>query len=652
MVRITDVQTRTEPSSSAPPPAGTPAPSAASALLSSAPTVVAILLLLIASWSDGAFQLRSWAPLAVFALVAVGAGPRSAARGPAVWCVLALAGLAVWALISTAWSPTPGPALEGGARDALYVALVALPILTLPSRRAAVSTAALLTAGAAVIVAATLVACFSDGPSHFLAGRLDDPVGYRNGSAALFALCYWPLVSVAAHRRAHALLRAAAFAIAVAALGLAFLTQSRGVLVGFGAGAVVALALGPDRLRRAWLTILAVGAIALQSGTLLRPYDAFVDTRVVPASAIHDAVGALGTLVAGGFVVALLVALLDGGLRLSRESEGTIRGFAGFGIAALVVMTLTVGLVKVGNPVAFAQDKVDEFKTLEYQSEGQTRLGSTGGQRYDLWRVALDEFSSAPVRGVGEGAYTVRYYADRRTDRNLSTPHSLPFEVLAQLGVVGGLLLAAFLLSAALALLRGFRRASSSEQRWASALAAAGAVGLSQSCVDWLWQIPGLMGMSLVCLATAVAIVSLPVDARAPAGSRRVPQLAGRVAAVLAAVLVGSLFLSDVYVRGARAADISAQTRLDRAKTAHRLDPPALPPRFQEAGALEELGRRAEARRTLRSALDSEPSSFVTMALLGDLETRAGNRRAAQAWYGRAAALNPRDVGLKQLAER
>jgi len=37
--------------------------------------------------------------------------------------------------------------------------------------------------------------------------------------------------------------------------------------------------------------------------------------------------------------------------------------------------------------------------------------------------------------------------------------------------------------------------------------------------------------------------------------------------------------------------------------------------------------------------------------LLGDLEVRAGDRRAAARAYGRAADLNPRDGGLRKLAE-
>ena len=90
----------------------------------------------------------------------------------------------------------------------------------------------------------------------------------------------------------------------------------------------------------------------------------------------------------------------------------------------------------------------------------------------------------------------------------------------------------------------------------------------------------------------------------------------------------------------------------DFARTAERLNPLALPPRYLQAGALETLGRREDARRELLDALDREPQNFVTMALLGDLEVRAGHPRRARAWYRRALALNPVDVGLRRLAER
>jgi O-Antigen ligase len=610
------------------------------------PTLVAGALLLTAAWFDGAFAVRSWGPLAVFALAALAAARVNALRGPALAMVAAVWLFAIWSLASAAWGHSPARAFEGGARNLLYAALVSLPLLTLPTRAWAVRAAQLLTAGLGTLVLATLAAALTDGAGLFLAGRLDAPVGYRNGSAALFALTFWPLACVAATRRAPALLRAACFAAALVALGLAFLTQSRGVVVGFGAGALVALALGPDRVRRAWLAILAGGAIAVLSGDLLRPWESFAATSTTSVPAVEDAVGSLAGLAAIGFGVALLLALFDGGLRMSETHLRRLRIAAAGALAALSLAAIAGTLIAVGNPVAFAGDKAREFQQLETAAPGETRLGSTGGQRYDLWRIAWDQFRSAPVAGVGEGGYAAGYFAQRGTDRNLSTPHSLPIRILAENGLVGALLFAGFLLATAVALVRGWGGATADERRWASALAAAAAVLLGQATVDWLWMIPGLAGLGLVCLAVAVAIVALPREPRAAHGPA---WRASRALPAAAAVVAAALFLSDFHLRSARAA-ATATERLSQASTAARLNPFSPAPLHLKAGALERLGRRDEARAALRDALAREPRSFVTIALLGDLEMRAGNARAARGWYRRALALNPRDTGLRELA--
>ena len=303
-------------------------------------------------------------------------------------------------------------------------------------------------------------------------------------------------------------------------------------------------------------------------------------------------------------------------------------------------------LAVIGDPVAFAGDKAREFRQLEPTAPDETRLGSTGGQRYDLWRVALLEFRSAPVGGVGEGGYGAGYYLWRATDRNLTNPHSLPIGILAENGLVGALLFVGFLVAAGIALARGWKTATAAERRWASALAAAAAVLLGQTVVDWLWLIPGLAGLGLLCLATAVALVSLPREPRSPGGGG---WRASRLLPAAAAVVAALLFLSDFHVRSARAA-ATAGERLSAADTAATLNPLSPAPLHLRAGALEQLGRRDDARAALLDALEREPRSFVTMALLGDLETRAGNAAAARRWYRRALALNPRDVGLQELA--
>jgi O-antigen ligase len=221
-------------------------------------------------------------------------------------------------------------------------------------------------------------------------------------------------------------------------------------------------------------------------------------------------------------------------------------------------------------------------------------------------------------------------------------------QLLAETGLIGFALVAAMLVAAALALARGWRGATADERRAASALAAGSAVMLTQSAVDWLWLIPGLIGLALLSLGLAVAIVARPREAT-ELRARATPPV--RAVPVLAALLVASLVLSDLYVRTARAEPgATSAHRSALARTAGRLDPFSVTPRYLEAGALEEQGHRAAARAKLLAALELEPRSFVTLGLLGDLETRAGHPAAAKAYYRRALARNPRDTGLQQLA--
>ena len=106
-------------------------------------------------------------------------------------------------------------------------------------------------------------------------------------------------------------------------------------------------------------------------------------------------------------------------------------------------------------------------------------------------------------------------------------------------------------------------------------------------------------------------------------------------------------------MRKARAADSgSASERLETARTAERLNPFSLAPRYLQAGALEELDRVGAARAELRDALELEPRNFATLGLLGDLELRAGNAPEARFLYRRALALNPLDTGLRELSRR
>ncbi len=610
--------------------------------------IAALLALGLADAHYGAFTIDRWGPLAVFVLVvlAIVAPVRrapSAARIP----LAAIGGFAAWSLASVAWAQLPGAAYEGGARNVLLAALFALPLLTLGGRTAARISADLLVAVLAAIVVGTLAAYLVDPRSLFLAGRLEAPIAYRNGTAVLFAMAFWPLVLTASSNRVHPLVRPPALALATCAAGLAFLTQSRGVMIGTGFGAIAVLALGPERLRRALAALVAVAPIALFSHRLLQPYDTFsVKNETIP-HALTDARGAL--LVAGLVALGAGCVIVAGDRVLQGGSRRLARTLA-VGLLGLVCLgAVGAAAVAVGDPVSFVRDKSDEFTASQNTDTGATRLGSVGGQRSDLWRVALKEFGDRPLAGAGEGGYPVGYYRYRHTDRNLIAAHSLPFGTLAELGIVGILLLLAFIASTGTVLARGARLLDPGDRRRVSALAAVAAVFLGQSIVDWFWTIPGLSGLALIALGIAIVLVSGDVrpEGRPGALRRIVPSLACAVLALVAATQV----LADREVARARAAT-DQQVRLDRGHTAARLNPFATAPEYLQAGALEALGRPVAARDKLLRVLADEPQGFVTPALIGDLETRRGNRSAARLWYRRAAARNPLDTGLAKLAGR
>jgi tetratricopeptide (TPR) repeat protein len=618
------------------------------------PTAVTLVLLVIALAYDGAFTVSRWGPLAVTTLALLALAPARHLRGPRLVAVAAIWAFAGWTALSAVWSGSPGDAVEGACRSFLYAGLFTLPIATLPDPVAARRLAALAgaTLGAFVLV---IVAVLSvRGEPLLLAGRLNAPIGYRNGTAALFVMAFWPLICIAAARAVSPVLRGLGYTAASLALGLAFLTQSRGALLGFVVGGAVVLLVGPDRLRRAWLAVVSVGLVALFSSALLGPYDAFLD-KVDQSAPITSALHALLAIAVLAFITMVLVSVFDRGLRAPDATRAGLRTAATAALGLGAVVGCVAALAVIGNPATFARDKVREFKAVDAPvSLGSTRLGATGGQRYDLWRVAVDQFEAAPIVGAGEGSYRFAYYRERENDRNLSSPHSLVMEVLAQLGLVGAALLLAFLVAVGVAIARTAASAGEN-RRWIGAAAAAGAVLIAQSTVDWLWLIPGLTGLAMFTLGLAVALGAGPDVRSATDATRPRPpwlRLAAGGACCAVAAAVALFYLSDYETRKARAAGDhgSAVQQLDAANRAKRLNPWALEPRYLQASALEELGRRAEARAALADALRLEPESFVVPGLLGDLELRAGHERRARVWYRRALSKNPLDTGLQQLA--
>jgi hypothetical protein len=616
----------------------------------------------LAAAYDGAFDLRYWALIAILALTILIAtqvtGGIQMDRGPLSIAVALVWAFAAWTLLSSLWAESAARAWEGAGRTILYAAVITVP-LALRGRRQALWVGQGIFAGVGLVALITLISLLQNGPDLFVAGRLDDPLGYRNATATLFAFGFWPLIGLASERGRNTPQRAISFAVAVLSLGLAFLTQSRGVAIGLVLGAAVFLIIGPDRLRRTLFGLAAAAGVAIFSAPLLDPYHAFQDGQVLTDSLVDNASSALLVLTFAALLFGLFAALLDNGLRGSAAGEAA-RRVAPYGLAAAGAAGLVAVLVAIGNPVSYASDKWDEFTDLDSTASSSTRLGSVGGQRYDLWRVAVKEFESAPVGGVGEGNYLFDYYEKRRTDRNLSDPHSLPFRLLSETGIVGLLLFGGVVVALGVGVTRSAKEAPPNDRRIIAGLAAGGAVVIGQSLTDWLWLIPTVTGLGLLALALAAVPRGRAEDRPNPLQLpffRDRERLIARygIAALMAAgaMSVVFLFLSDLYVREARDDQgKSPAEQLSAARTAADLNPVSVIPLYLQASALEAEGERSQARDALQDALSKEPDNFVTLALLGDLQVRDGEFEDASRYYAKASDLNPRDTGLSQLAEQ
>lgn len=630
-------------------------------LLPAVPVGLIVLALLATIWPDGAFDVRRWALLGllVMGVLIVGALTSGGVRRPPALGAALLWGFAVWAALSMIWAQSPGLAWETAGRSALYAGLVTLPALAIPRRRDAGTIGAVLIAGLAAVVAIALITTAIRGEDVFVAGRLNSPLDYRNGVGMLMAAAAWPLVCAAAAPTLPGALRIGGGALAGGALGLGYLTQSRGTLVALFIGGIAVLALGPDRRRRFWLAVGLAAGVAILAHSLNAPYHAFIDDQTDLSPALRTAAGAVAGLLIIGAALGGVAWLWDrarpgAGLKRTAHIAGDVA------LAVLVVAGIAGGLAKAGNPISYADDKIHEFKTLEPAAAKESRLGTVGGQRYDLWRIALDEWKDEPLQGVGAGSYAFDYFQDRKTNRNLSDAHSLPLTLLAETGIVGFLLFAGGVIAIIVAIVRGARGLAPHRRRWPAALAGIGMAVLGQSLVDWPQLLPGLFGLALLALALAARMLGDPdQEVAAPAtadrgGALRFAML-GRVAPILPAIVavvgIGLLYMADARIRDARAA-ATPRARLDDAKSAAGLNPASITPLYLEAGAEEDLGRAPVARARLVKALHREPENFATLGLLGDFELRQGNRAAAHRWYQRALRRNPLDVGLQDLVRR
>lgn len=611
----------------------------------------------------GYYDADVWAPvgLGLVALLTAGLIARPPRLNTANALLLAgLVGLGVWSLASSTWSPSPEGALVNGDRWLVLAALAGVVMVLVRGERRALLLSGAVTAGIAVVAVSVVARMLGHDPaSLFLAGRLNAPLGYINGEGCVFAIGLWGFLALAEQRRAAL---AGAGAAGATLLGcLAVLSQSRGVALAVLISAVAVLAMAPGRLRRAWALLCVGGGIAAAAPALLGVYR-HAHGSLLSAGVVHSAAwAALAASIAGGLVWALAV-----GGQASLPAHDGGRRLASACLAVLAVAALAAGGLEAGRITHTVRMQAHAFVHLaEPTGTGPgagSRLFSGGGNRYDYWRIARSAWRAHPLAGLGAGGYPVPYLRQRTTTEDIRQPHSLELEALSELGLVGGALVLALIAGITLAAwrLRALAR-SSGVTRGLLVASLGGAVAwLAQTSVDWMHLLPGVTAIALgpiIALTRVGSAAPLDLGPADPASRSRWPRAGiATAAAIAAAVAVAGASLSrqvlSGYYRDRASSELTGDpaAALRDANRALRLDPHAVSAYYTQAAALAHFDLGAQALAAIQRAVREEPSNYATWALLGDLDTRLGNRAAAGAAYARARELNPLALGLRASA--
>jgi hypothetical protein len=601
--------------------------------------------------AGGFYDIAWWGSLAIALAVVVPAllwaGAGAPGRGGAI-ALGALAGLTAWAALSMTWAESVDRAWTETNRWGLYLLILATTLLTVRSVRVARFAVAVLAAVVALLVVgiAGRLALAGDA-GLFRDFRLDGPLGYINGEAGFLLIGLWLFLGLAEPGRPAAL-RGTAVGLAVLDADLLVLTQSRAVLPAVVASVAFVLIAAPGRLVRAWTLVATVAGVAVTLRWQLDVYAAR-GTGAAPAPGLLHAAGRAalaGAIVAGACWTAVCARTAGTGPRARRLAA-----------AALALIALAgLGAAGASAPLDRARDQYHAFVRLQPDEQAGSRFLTGGGNRYELWRVAVTQFRDRPLAGLGAGNYATTYYRERRITEPVRQPHSLPLQTLAELGLVGGILLAALL---GVVLLTGMRpRAGSvaaADRGVHVAALGAFVAWLAQTSVDWLHLLPGMTGVALLCAGLLLAggdrgggqTIPTP-DAR----RRRAAAvgLASIAIALLAASSARQLAADHYRHRAAAALATDPPLALARARQAIALDAAAPEGYYLRAAAAARMGDADAAGAALTEAARREPSNDVPRALLGDLAVREGDRGRARREYRRAARLNPRDPALQALA--
>jgi hypothetical protein len=316
---------------------------------------------------------------------------------------------------------------------------------------------------------------------------------------------------------------------------------------------------------------------------------------------------------------------------------------AGFVVGTLAV--LVAGALAVGAPTR-VRDSVNTFRegsALQVEDLRDRLTSPVDNGRIEHWRVAMDAFRAEPLHGRGAGTYRIEWDRDRASEFKVLDGHSLYFETLAELGIVGLMLLVIVLgtvLIGAVWRLRG-------EERHAHALVVAGGLTLAlHAGIDWDWEMPALF----VWFFAAGGMV---LASRTPRLGElgRTPRIVAALAVLLLAVTPALLWWSQRPLDDAGEAwnARDCTTTIDKALTATERLGARPEPWLLLAYCDTRLGDYTLAKRAVEAARERDPNSWQVVYAQAIVYGVSG---ADPLPYAREALrMNPLESYTQQLVE-